>query len=316
MDDLFKTWQFAEPNRERKTVAKYKYIIEDLKGQIGNKNVKLITPIDANNFREYLNNKKNTAKTVKDKLKILKAIFERSRRNRLIKENPFDIDLTSTTTRYDQPRISYEIEELNIILNSPLFTENKRPRGGAGEASVWVIVLAYATGARLEEICQLRVNNIKIRNSISYLQITNLDEQGNVIGKIKNQSSIRSVPLHKDLIEAGFLRYVAGIKTGFIFNQLNPDTYDRRGGNWSKWYGRYVRQTLGIKNPKKTFHSFRHTFNDLCTEAGHSDEIADVLTGHSIGNKNYKYGSKDKLKIFNEYIQQLKFPVPIPLIVK
>lgn len=317
LDDLFKTWQFAEPNREMKTVAKYKYILNNLKEQLGNKNVRLITAIDANNFREYLNDKGNSAKTVKDKLKVLKAIFDRSKRNRLIKENPFDIDLTSTTTRHDKPRISYANEELNIILNSPLFSENERPKGGAGEASVWVIALAYATGARLEEICQLRISHVKTADSIPYLHITNLDEEGNVVGKIKNKSSIRNIPIHNSLIDAGFLRYVSNLKTEFLFSDLKPDTFASRGGNWSKWYSRYVRKTLGITNRKKTFHSFRHTFKDLCLGANlGGEEIAEALLGHSTTNKNYKYGSGYNLIQLNSYIQNIKFPVPIPLIVK
>jgi integrase len=316
LDDLLKTWQFAEPDRDKKTVAKYKYILDDFKKHVDNKNVKLISSTDAVNYRESLNAKKNKAKTVKDKLKVLKAIFERSKRNRIIRDNPFDIDLTSTTTQYDIPRIPYVVEDLEIIFNSPLYQDNFRPKGGAGEASVWVIALAYATGARLEEICQLRTNNIKTLNSIPFLQITSLDQEGNVVGKIKNKSSIRSVPLHNDLIEAGFLRYVAGIKTEFLFNQLKADTFGRRGGNWSKWYGRYVRQTLGIISPKKTFHSFRHTFIDLCRNNNVSAEVRNALTGHAEEGMARKYGDGHYLQKLNEEIQQIKFPVPIPLIIK
>jgi integrase len=39
-------------------------------------------------------------------------------------------------------------------------------------------------------------------------------------------------------------------------------------GNWSKWWGRYMRNVIGIKDRRKVFHSFRHTFKDACREAG------------------------------------------------
>ena len=63
-------------------------------------------------------------------------------------------------------------------------------------------------------------------------------------------------------------------------------------GNWSKWWGRYLRNTVGIKDRRKVFHSFRHTFKDACREARIPQEAHDALTGHSEGtNQGSNYGS-------------------------
>ncbi len=49
-----------------------------------------------------------------------------------------------------------------------------------------------------------------------------------------------------------------------MFPGLRPDKKGAVTGNWSKWWGRYARQS-GITDRRKVFHSFRHTFKDAWT---------------------------------------------------
>jgi integrase/fructose-specific phosphotransferase system component IIB len=312
MDKVFEDWKTAEPNRNKKTVATYQYIFNDFKRMVNDKNAKLITYQDANDYRTQMISQNLSVKTVRNKLKALKAIFARSKRNRLINENPFDIDLASTTTNFEKPRLSYSNEDLKVIFASDIYLANTRPKGGGGEASAWLPILAYATGARLEELCQLRVNNVKKSDNFYYLEITNTNEKGDLVGSVKNKSSIRDIPLHFCVIEAGFIRYVESIKTEYIFNDLTTDSFGKRGGNWSKWYGRYLRGNLKITNSKKTFHSFRHVFADLCKATGIPEAVQHRLMGHSQNEKSYEYGSGYSVEKLNEYIQTIKLPVSIP----
>jgi len=77
---------------------------------------------------------------------------------------------------------------------------------------------------------------------------------------------------------------------GYVFPDLRPDVNDDRGGNWSKWFGRYKR-SIGIVDTRKVFHSFRHSFMDACRECSISREIRDVLVGHSNQTFAVEYGS-------------------------
>jgi integrase len=66
-----------------------------------------------------------------------------------------------------------------------------------------------------------------------------------------------------------------------LFPELRQDNKGVLTGNFSKWFGRYLRESVGIKDRRKTFHSFRHTFKDVCREAEVSQEVHDALTGVS-----------------------------------
>jgi integrase len=84
----------------------------------------------------------------------------------------------------------------------------------------------------------------------------------------------------------GFLRYVeARRKAGdtLLIPAPRPDRYGKRTGNWSKWFGRCLREAVKITDARKVFHSFRHTFKSAGRRAGVEEEIHDALTGHVSG---------------------------------
>jgi hypothetical protein len=53
-------------------------------------------------------------------------------------------------------------------------------------------------------------------------------------GSLKTSGSERIIPLHPALIENGFLKFVAKIKSGPLFASLSPDKFGKRGGNGTK----------------------------------------------------------------------------------
>ena len=57
-------------------------------------------------------------------------------------------------------RRSFTPLELEHLMTSSLYISRFRPVGGAGEAVAWLPLIALATGARIEEIAQLRVNDL------------------------------------------------------------------------------------------------------------------------------------------------------------
>jgi hypothetical protein len=68
-------------------------------------------------------------------------------------------------------------------------------------------------------------------------------------GSLKTSGSERIIPLHPALIENGFLKFVAKIKSGPLFASLSPDKFGKRGGNGTKVIGRFVRQ-LGLRDTR------------------------------------------------------------------
>jgi integrase len=127
---------------------------------------------------------------------------------------------------------------------------------------------------------------VKQEGGIWYLDI-NADAGGK---SVKNSGTVRKVPLHRALIREGLLKYVKGLDPrGPLFPDLKVDRFGQRGTNFSKVYGRWQRK-LGITDPKKVAHSWRHRFTDLCRGAGIEKAIHDALTGHSSSDEGDKYG--------------------------
>ena len=95
------------------------------------------------------------------------------------------------------------------------------------------------------------------------------------------------------LLQIGIQRYAEELgERGetWLFPRVRSAPCRQRTSSWSQWFGRYLRKVVGITDRRKTFHSFRHTFKDLCREAGVTKEIHDRLTGHAGVDVSDRYG--------------------------
>jgi integrase len=206
-------------------------------------------------------------------------------------------------------RVPFDKEDLRKIFKASVFTAGERPEAGAGEAAYWLPLIALFTGARMSEIGQLRMADVKCESRIHYFDITDDGEESG----IKTESSRRRVPIHPELVRLGLLKYVADLqKRGEerLFPEIKADRMGVLTGNWSKWWGRYMRKKIGITDERKVFHSFRHTFKDACRAAGIGQEIHDALTGHADGeNEGRNYGAgQHPLRPLAEAIKKVRYP--------
>ena len=98
-------------------------------------------------------------------------------------------------------RLPFSDEEARLIL------EKARELRGADR---WIPWLLAFTGARVEEVAQALVADVRERDGIAYLDI-NAESEGK---SLKNAGSARRVPLHPALVAEGFLDYVDGAAAG------------------------------------------------------------------------------------------------------
>jgi integrase len=211
------------------------------------------------------------------------------------------------TAEEEDSRLPYDAEELKLIFNSPLFRSGERPRGGGGEAAKWLPLVALFSGARVEEIGQALVTDVKEHDGIAYLDINTLDKRAGK--RVKNKSSRRKLPLHPELLRCGLLAYVEERRhkgEARLFPDLRPSVSGQVTGNWSKWWGRYT-DALGITDPRKVFHSFRHTFKRACRAARIEEELHDALTGHTSASVGRSYGSGVPLEVLAEAIAKVSY---------
>lgn len=210
-------------------------------------------------------------------------------------------------------RRSFTSEDFRSIFGTPIYTVGTRSRGGAGEAARWLPIIAAYTGARLEEVGQLRVTDIVVKAGIWCFDF-NENDKGK---RVKNETSIRTVPLHSDLIKHyGFLDYVEGRRSNdgraYLFPDLKPDVKEKLTGSWGKWFGNHLRKErgkggCGIDDRLKVFHCFRHTFKTLARAARVPKGIHDDMTGHYSSDAGDYYGERDQAEVQSEWLEKMDF---------
>ncbi|MDR5779165.1 site-specific integrase [Caballeronia sp. LZ065] len=192
-------------------------------------------------------------------------------------------------------RLPFDLPALKRIFSSQVYTEGHRPAGGGGAATYWMPLLALYTGARLEELAQLRPEDVQqsayvdasgVQQSAWILRISDIGEGQ----EVKTAASRRRVPIHADLISLGFIEYAQSVRGARLFPLLKMDSDGREGGLFGKWFGKQIRK-LGISDRRMVFHSFRHLLKHAMRECGISEEVSDAITGHTSGSVGRRYGA-------------------------
>ncbi len=278
--NLIEYWQTQSEKRPR-TLMEVNTARKRLENLTGHNIANQIEKKDVIGFKDKLLADGLSFATIQKQINLLKAAFEVAVNNDLISKNPFlGVKLVKPKV-IQKPRIPFSSEDLQKIFNSPVFSQGFRPIGGAGEASKWLPTIALWTGMRLEEIGQLLVSDIQSENGIYYF---NISAESDSEKQLKTSSSIRRVPIHPEIICAGFLVYVDQIKlsgSGRLFPKLVSAGHRQLTASFSQWFSGYLRKTIGITDKRKSFHSFRHGFKDVCRLNEISKDIHDMLTGHA-----------------------------------
>lgn len=239
-----------------------------------------------------------TAVTVNNRLRKLSAFLNWCKTNGYITDNPL-AGMKVMTGSAKEARLSFDRHDLVVLLNH----ETLRKEARNHPWRYWLPLLGRTTGARLEELCQLYVDDFIEQQGIQCIRIDDSREGQN----LKNTSSRRILPLHPALIELGLLQQVESVRaTGVdrLFPELEP-VRGKLGHAPSKWFGRY-KTKCGISDTRKTFHSFRHTFIDDLREAGVQDSLIKRMVGHEDSSVTFGiYGSRTPVRAMAEALNHI-----------
>jgi integrase len=120
---------------------------------------------------------------------------------------------------------------------------------------------------------------------LASLVLSQIQKDGDVwffeLVKAKNANSLRRIPLHRAVVESGFLQYVEKVQASGatqLFPELKPGK-NGYGKNVTRRFADYLDE-CGIKDDRKVFHSFRHTFIGRMTELNVHPAMLMALVGH------------------------------------
>jgi len=239
-----------------------------------------------------------TAVTINNRLRKLTAFFNWCKSNGYMEQNPLAGMKVMAGSAKDA-RHSFDQPDLLVLLN----LDTLRLEARKHQWKFWLPLLARFTGARLEELCQLHTADFIEAQGTPCIRIDDSHDGQ----QLKNQSSRRTLPLHPTLIDIGLLEYVESIRASGavrVFPDLEP-TRGKYGHAPSKWFSRY-KAKMGITDPRKTFHSFRHTFIDDLREAGVQDSLIKRMAGHEDASVTFGvYGSRFQLAAMTKALRGL-----------
>lgn len=293
LSELYQQW-LAFEEKAPKTRNLYLRALERFSEIVSKEYATTINRADCRQFRDALREQNLSVGTVNSYLASLSSLLSQAVDNDQLERNPVEGLSLKEDRHAKEKRLPFDSESLSKIFLSPVYSGD-RPKAGSGEAAYWLPLLALYTGARLEEIAQLHPKDVHKEN---YQQSDGSKSTAWVIEiadrqdgqHLKNRSSRRRIPIHSELIKLGFIGFSKKQKGDRIFHQLKADVFGTLSGNWSKWFGRYLRNVCGVTDKRLVFHSFRHTFKDMCRLAGIDEAVHDVLTGHSSSSVSRNYG--------------------------
>jgi len=152
----------------------------------------------------------------------------------------------------------------------------------------WLPHIGLFTGARVNEICQLNPQTDILKDletGINYFLITEETEADSETTKSVKTGRTLKVPMHKQLLELGFLEYVERVKaTGAkrIFQKWRPIA-KRAAGNAQLWFDQFLRET-GLRDETPFLmitgmHCFRDTLSERGATQGPPIYLT-CITGH------------------------------------
>lgn len=156
-----------------------------------------------------------------------------------------------------------------------------------------LIHMAMYTGARREELCALRVEQVKADRF--------------EIVDAKTDAGIRPVPIHSE-IKATLKRLIGKRRDGFLFEHAKADRFGKRGDKLGKQFTA-LKRAHGF-GERHSFHSWRATVITMLERAGVPESTAQDIVGHERSTlTGSTYSGKSTFDMRQAAIEKLDYSV-------
>ncbi|ODT14337.1 MAG: hypothetical protein ABS35_35040 [Kaistia sp. SCN 65-12] len=233
---------------------------------------------------------KLATKTVNQYLQAYSGLFDWAKRNGYVDDNVFSgMTVQGDKRRAQDSRAPFSSAQLQTIFAALVDPDSKLVRKPYQK---WGPLIAMYTGARLNEIAQLELSDIREIDGLWCIDLNDAGEDKS----LKTEAARRIVPMHRSLIDAGLPLFVAGLRRDGqrrLFPDFSYCTKNGWGRNLGRWFNEKFLVELGIKSSSLVFHSFRHTMVTRLLQAGVAEPLVQSIVGHEragVTQKHYHAG--------------------------
>lgn len=222
----------------------------------------------------------------------------------------------------ERSRRPFEPDEIRKLFSWPTFTgcqsEHRRDLPGTTivrDGKYWLPILGYYTGCRLGELVQLAIEDVQNADGLHFLDINEKVLLGTDEKSVKSVAGMRKVPVHPDLLELGFLDFVArrakqDKANVRLFKEIKFGADKQASTVYSKTFARLMNK-VGLTDSRLVFHSWRHGVEDALRDAEVQPYIIDAIVGHADNTIGSKYGKGVSLAVMAEAVAKMKLPVDL-----
>lgn len=308
--ELFERYA-AVPGRHPKTVAQWRPYVTQLAAFVEHAPVQAITHDQLVAWRNHLRDEVTfrgqplSAKTINGSyLGAVNALFAWAKGDGIIPHNPaLEVSPVKLPSKPKTRGKAFTSDEAHMILKASLVPPTSREGEGLRNAKRWCPWLMAYSGARVNEITQLRKEDIFQQDDVWVMRIT--PEAGTVKTK-----TFRLVPLHSHMLEQGFLEFVTNRPDGPLFYNPAKRRSDaainrqsnRLGSKLAEWV-----HSLGIEGVKPN-HAWRHLFSNLAVRHGLDRVVAKAITGHAssdVHDKTYLEDLPNHVDILSRELEKM-----------
>lgn len=266
-------------------------MLEALAAQLGNICVSGVKRKEANQFKQALLTTDRSITTINNYLKRAATLFDWLLHRGECFENPFK------GLQIKQRRVLSQLRDA--------FTENDKAAflqfaEVQEEWRKWILLLLRYTGARPSEICQLYKDDIDVHASTISIHAIRSDQT------LKTLSSARILPIHSQLLKAGFLRYIESCTHERLFPVLNNLEKGGYSHTFVTWFSkqRDKAKKTGLILPE--LYGARHTAATEMKNAGIPNQFASAVLGHSNNSITYdRYGKSIEVEHLREAVEAI-----------
>ena len=202
-------------------------------------------------------------------------------------------------------KTSFSEEELGKIIQALLkFPAQDLPH----TEFKWAALALAFSGARCMEIVQLRHQDVRRVDGVWVFDIKTVEEGH----RVKNDPSARFAPVHSQLVQLGFLDWLAQRpQPQGSGSRVFPLIHPKGSPLVSMWFMRLLR-ALQMKRPEVSLHSLRHTVTVKLAQARTYPPLQNRLLGHAIGksveDRVYLAWLTFTVKELSEALERMNFP--------